>query len=157
MDGEITSASNVMKNGGQNTSKMKGKLFLILDADEEESWMDNGWAWTEGIVNSIETPQISLNALTGVSMPQTMRMQVVIKGIGVTALIDIVSTHNYMDPRIVKRLRIPLTEGHSFLVKVANGETIKSQRKCNGVLLRFPNVQHMRTYFFLSYQGVKWF
>lgn len=59
-------------------------------------------------------------------MPQTMRVQILIKGIGVTALIDYGNTHNFLDPWMAKHLRIPFAEGHKFLVKMANGETIES-------------------------------
>lgn len=70
-----------------------------------------------------------------------MRLQFGLDGMQLTALVDIGSTHNFLDPRLAKHIRIPYTDGGKFLMKVANGETIGSQGQCSGVLLQFPHVQ----------------
>lgn len=125
--------------GFDHKCKMKGKLFLILDAEEEDPWIDIGWTEREDkSINRGST--IIVKCSHRVSMPQTMRTKVLIQGVGVTTLIDSGSTHNFIDPRMVKFLKLPLVEGPKFTVKVANGETVKSRGRCVGVLLHFSRV-----------------
>lgn len=57
----------------------------------------------KGEVEEVETtnyedePVISLHAIVGTTSPQTMRIRVVIKGHGITALLDSGSSHNFLN------------------------------------------------------------
>lgn len=117
---------------------MKGRVYLLLDVDDDEPWTDTGWTDKEK-GEAPEDPQISLNALIGVSLPQTMRTPLKIKGMKATALIDSGSTHNLINPKVARFLKIPVTEGKRFKVKVANGESMESTGQCQ-VVCQFPAI-----------------
>lgn len=127
--------------GPDHTCAIKGKLFLIVDVDDEDDiGVDTGWQGRKLIEEAQDAPQISLNALTGISTLQTMRTHVLLKGVKVTTLIDSGSTHNFVDMRLVKHLQLMADPNSKFVVQVANGETVESQGKCETVPLQFPNV-----------------
>ena len=90
-------------------------------------------------VESVETEshmaeaEITLYALLGSPSPSTMRIKCKINGYWVVILLDIGSTHNFLDAAILSKLQLSLDPTVSFEVKVANGATIKTMGVCVGV------------------------
>ncbi|VFQ65602.1 unnamed protein product [Cuscuta campestris] len=81
-------------------------------------------------------PAISLHALEGIQGPRTFRLYATIQGQQFTALVDTGSSHNYIQPRIVKHLRLELDAEDSFQVAVRNGARyIVRERYASKVLL----------------------
>jgi hypothetical protein len=74
---------------------------------------------------AVDSAQISLHALMGHTIPQTLRFQGQLKGSPVVILIDSGSTHNFIQDRIAKQLGLPLHHAQSFQVLVGNGEELK--------------------------------
>lgn len=82
--------------------------------------------------NSLE---ISLHAMFGSSNPETMRVVANIGAMKVVALIDIGSTHNFLDPRVLNKIRLRVDKSIKVQVKVANGELVGSEWKVGQVPL----------------------
>lgn len=101
--------------------RCQGPQLLILDGNLEE---------TED-----EEPQleISLHALTGLAAYQTMRVHAKIRHGEMVALIDSGSAHNFIDEKKVNMLQLPLIPTEPFLVKIANGRSLKCQGKFENV------------------------
>ncbi|XP_071700601.1 uncharacterized protein [Rutidosis leptorrhynchoides] len=78
-----------------------------------------------------ETPQISLNALTGTSAYQTMRITGHVKKQRVHILIDSGSTHNFLDIEMAKRLGCQLKDIAPVQVMVPGGHKITTTKFCN--------------------------
>lgn len=74
---------------------------------------------------------ISLPGITGMNSGNTMRVEMVIEGISVTALIDSGSTHNFIDTEIAESLGLKVQECPSLQVAVANGALITIQAFVN--------------------------
>ena len=89
--------------------------LLQLDVDKPD---DNKSELEKGVV------EISLYALLGSPSRGTMRMRGKINGHWITILIDIGSTHNFLDTAILVVLQLSLDLTLTFEVKVANGATI---------------------------------
>ena len=70
---------------------------------------------------------ITLYALLGSPSPSTMRIKGRVNGHWIVILIDIGSTHNFLDAAILSRLHLPVDSTVSFEVKVANGDTIMTK------------------------------
>ncbi|MCI13743.1 hypothetical protein A2U01_0034863, partial [Trifolium medium] len=68
--------------------------------------------------------QISLHALMGHTIPQTLKVLGHISKSPVMVLIDSGSTHNFIQDRVAKQLGLPLKEAQSFTVLVGNGEQL---------------------------------
>ena len=62
-----------------------------------------------------------------------MRIQGKINGHWLVILIDIRSTHNFVDAAMVSILRLLLDSFVTFEVKVANGASIRTQGVCSNV------------------------
>ena len=66
-------------------------------------------------------PGISIHALSGSPNPKTMTFVGHIYGRAVVILVDMGSTHNFMDPSVVQRVHLPWNPTEGLSVKVANG------------------------------------
>lgn len=66
-------------------------------------------------------PQISLHAIAGTKTPQTMRIVGRLRHCTLTILIDSGSTHNFIDPIVIRKAQVPTQSDAIFEVMVANG------------------------------------
>ncbi|MCH81628.1 hypothetical protein A2U01_0002419, partial [Trifolium medium] len=82
-----------------------------------------------------EPPQISLHALMGHTIPQTLRVLGHIRKQPVSILIDSGSTHNFIQDRVVKQLGLSTDPAGSFQVLVGNGEELQCSSMCSNVSL----------------------
>lgn len=96
------------------------KRLFWIELDDGESDMDTGE----------ESPEISLNAITGTHNAQTMRVMAEWNGKSVLVLIDSGSTHNFVAANIVKQVDPKIEKKDGLRVRVANGEQIFSSGVC---------------------------
>lgn len=73
---------------------------------------------------------ISFQALSGGPCPSTLRLIGFIRCISVQILIDGDSTHNFIQPRAVKALKLLVERSSNFSIMVGNGH----QLQCLGVI-----------------------
>ena len=79
---------------------------------------------------------ISLHALSGVSTPQTLKIKNYIKYHHLVVLIDIGSTHNFINRSKVESLHIFIHPINNFQGLIANGGTMKCGGCCENVKLQ---------------------
>jgi hypothetical protein len=70
-------------------------------------------------------PVISLNALTGFSAPQTLKLIGYIKHHEVIILVDSGSTHNFIHCRITQETHCYIHAVNNFQIMIANGGSMK--------------------------------
>jgi hypothetical protein len=70
-------------------------------------------------------PVISLNALTGFSAPQTLKLIGYIKNRKVIILVDSGSTHNFIHRRISQEVNCYIRAVNNFQIMIANGGSMK--------------------------------
>jgi len=97
--------------------------------------------------------QISIHSLMGHTTPQTLRVQGVIGKSPVVILVDIESTHNFVQDRVVKVLGLHVQAAHSFLVMVGNGEEIRCDSYCPNVGIKIDPHQFQVDLFVLPLSG----
>jgi hypothetical protein len=83
-----------------------------------------------------EEPIISLNALTGFSAPQTLKLISYIKHRKVIILVDSGSTHNFMHRRIAQETHCYIHAVNNFQIMIANGGSMKCGGRCENVHLQ---------------------
>lgn len=83
----------------------------------------------------LNSAQISLHALLGHTIPQTLKVKGQIQHNPVVILIDSGSTHNFIQDRIAKQLNLPLRQSQSFQVLVGNGEELTCDSICHQMAL----------------------
>ncbi|GJY83879.1 retrotransposon-related protein [Tanacetum coccineum] len=120
---------------GHKCSGQAFALELIIDPDPqmEMCLMEGGEEeFVMPEVSNEEIPQISLNALTGITSYRTMR---VIGHFGkqkIHILIDSGSTHNFLDVFMAKKLGCQIRKINPLQVSVADGNKLTSESMCKG-------------------------
>jgi hypothetical protein len=91
----------------------KGVFLLEMEdnEDEETALVDLG---------------ISLHALTGIDVNNTMKLHVAVQGLTLVALVDTGSTHTFIQEAVASRLGIQVDPRPGLSVKVANGDRVTS-------------------------------
>jgi hypothetical protein len=81
-------------------------------------------------------PVISLNALTGFSAPQTLKLIGYIKNRKVIILIDSGNTHNFIHRCISQETHCYIHAVNNFQIMIANGGSMKCGGRCENVCLQ---------------------
>lgn len=86
-----------------------------------------------------DSPCISFHALTGRSVPSTLKLAGSINGQPVVVLIDGGSTNNFVHARLADHLQLTVLPSPHLHVTVGNGETLGCSGECRQVALRLGN------------------
>jgi len=97
--------------------------------------------------------QISLHALMGHTIPQTLRVLGHIAKTPVQVLIDSGSTHNFIHDRVAKQLGLPLHQAQAFNVLVGNGAALDCSYICPQTLLSLDSHDFIVDLFVLPLSG----
>jgi hypothetical protein len=92
-------------------------------------------------------PVISLNALTGFSAPQTLKLIGYIKHRKVIILVDSGSTHNFIHRRIAQETNCYIRAVNNFQIMIANGGSMKCGGRCENVCLQIGDY-HLKSHMF---------
>jgi len=92
-------------------------------------------------------PIISLNALTGFSTPQTLKLIGYIKHQKVIILVESGSTHNFIHCRISQETNFYICVVNNFQILIANSGSMKCGGCCENVCLQIGQY-HMKSHIF---------
>ncbi|XP_011013834.1 PREDICTED: uncharacterized protein LOC105117775 [Populus euphratica] len=100
------------------------RIFLIEEVDEE---VEEKTCAPEDLIDLGEPPEegnedigISLHAIIGSPNPKTMRVEVKLSGHNFVALIDTGSTHNFIHPRVARRVGMKVLKHKPIRVNIAD-------------------------------------
>jgi hypothetical protein len=112
------------------------KLFYMDCEEEEEQEQEPSQDENIEEISSEESnPTISCNALAGISITQTLKIEGYIKNKKVIVLIDSGSTHNFIHYKLDKALNFFVYPVPEFQVMIADGGTINCSGKFNKINL----------------------
>jgi hypothetical protein len=97
-------------------------------------------------------PVISINALTGFSAPQTLRLISYIKHRKVIILVDSGSTHNCIHHRFSQETHCYNHAINNFQIMIANGGSMKCGGCCENVCLQIGDY-HLKSHMFAIDMG----
>jgi hypothetical protein len=97
-------------------------------------------------------PVISLNALTGFSSPQTLKLIGYIKNRKAIILVDSGSTHNFIHRRIAQETHFYIHAVNNFQIMIANGGSMKCGGHCENVHLQIGDY-HLKSHMFAIDMG----
>jgi hypothetical protein len=97
-------------------------------------------------------PVISLNALTGFSAPQTLKLIGYIKNQKVIILVDSGSTRNFIHRRIAQEVNCYICSINNFQIMIANGGSMKCGGRCENVRLQIGQY-HLKSHMFAIDMG----
>jgi hypothetical protein len=132
----------------QGIGANKGEHFEEVYFDSKE-----GEGGEEASLENSKHPEISLHAISGSSSPNTMRLEGTIRLQRVIILVDLGSTHNFVDPYIVRKTKLQCLVEEIIIVKVANGEVITSEGKCSVVAMKIQGNIFSTEFYFLTLGG----
>jgi hypothetical protein len=115
-------------------------MFLIEEVEKETK--ESNTVTTEDPID-LEDPQkegkegisISLHAIIESPNPKTMRVKVKLSGHNFVALIDTWSTHNFLHPRVVRRVGLNVLKHKPIGVNIVDGSRLWSEGSCSYIKL----------------------
>ncbi|XP_071728840.1 uncharacterized protein [Rutidosis leptorrhynchoides] len=126
--------------GSMTSHKCSGQLYALeVLADEEDEVDELSQTMEQEQEDPAEevevqnVPYISLNALTGTSDYQTMRVTGIINKKSVQILIDSGSTHNFLDVNVAKNLGCFLKTNEAIPVNIPSGNKTLSAGICEAL------------------------
>jgi hypothetical protein len=130
-------------------------LFMAISEDIQEEDVDTPPVPKSPEISDIhpssDPPEvesiISLNALTGFSAPQTLKLIDVIKHRKVIILVDSGSTHNFIHRRIAQETHCYIHAINNFQIMIANGGSMKCGGCCENVCLQIGDY-HLKFHMF---------
>eukprot|EP00253_Pinus_taeda_P002438 PITA_02438 len=139
--------------------KCKEPKFFQIDATdysstEEDPPLEEQEAIEEDNQKEIvsDDPVISLNALAGISSPQTLKIRGFLKHRPVIVLIDSGSTHNFIHQKIAEAAHCFVRAVSNFQVQIVDGGTMKCEGRCENVKLQMGDYQ-LKTHMFAIHMG----
>ncbi|GJS43646.1 retrotransposon-related protein [Tanacetum coccineum] len=106
------------------------RKFLLLMADEEDDTVQ------ESEEDAVESDDISiLNSLIGQGSPRSLQLWGTIGSCTMHVLIDNGSTHNFVRPYVVEKMRLPVQSTKPFKVYIGSRETLLCESICSQVML----------------------
>ena len=122
--------------------KCEGQLFTLMvvpEVDETDEFME--CLDQEEIEESVQEPQISLNALTGVHNYKTLRIKGTVGKHKVHILVDCGSTHNFVDINVAKKLGCKITSTCPMAITVGDGYKVASSSVCKNFKWQLQGVE----------------
>jgi hypothetical protein len=131
------------------------KMFMAISKDISEEDIETPLVSespkTPDITPPLDPPEvepvISLNALTGFSAPQTLKLIGYIKHRKVIILVDSGSTHNFIHRRIAQETHCYIHVINNFQIMIANGGSMKCGGCCENVCLQIGDY-HLKSHMF---------
>lgn len=128
---------------GHKCSSKREILALTMVDDEDDEGREEHIV-NEGPSNEdntdcnteINTPVMSISTMTHVLQHETVRVVAYVKKMKLTSIVDIGSTHNFIESSIGKQLKLPLNKLVKFKVQFVDGETMECEGICKGFLVR---------------------
>ncbi|KAL5844111.1 hypothetical protein ACOSQ4_010069 [Xanthoceras sorbifolium] len=136
--------------------KCKGRLFLFLVDDDSSHEFDDpvDVQPSQEMVDPVtEIPEISLHAIAGQPCPRTLRLHGQISGLRVQTLVDGGSTHNFIQERVAKFLKLPISASPHFNVLIGNGQSMVCDGYCPQVLITLGDESFHIDFYVLQLQG----
>jgi hypothetical protein len=135
-------------------------LFMAISEDIQEEDVDNPPMPESLEISDInppsdppeEEPIISLNALTGFSAPQALKLIGYIKHRKVIILVDSGNTHNFIHRRIAQETHCYIHAVNNFQIMISNGGSMKCGGRCENVRLQIGDY-HLKSHMFAIDMG----
>jgi hypothetical protein len=138
--GECFNCSEKIWRAHLEVCPMKGLFLLELDSAEPDE-LDNAH------------PLISLNAITGISAVETMRLQVHLLDTVMDALMDSGSTHSFISLETASRLHLQSDYRPGIQATVANCDCVASAGICRGIHIFIDKKEFVLDFFVIPLAG----
>jgi len=108
--------------------------MFLDDLDSEDTTpTEEGIPEEQGVVVGADIS--SLNSMASTSTPRSLRFTGTISGVPVLVLVDGGSSHNFIHPDVVEKLKIEVDTVLVFRVHVGNGESLQCSQLCRRIPL----------------------
>ena len=125
-------------------------LLLFDDEKQGDELGDEGDSQEDTGLEVVETIELSLSSMVGLTTLGTMKLKEVIKDTEVTILINCGVTHNFMGINLVKDLQLPLVTTISYGVVMGTRVAVKGKGICRGVVLTMQGLTIVQDFLLLD-------
>lgn len=111
---------------------------LIIDGEEDDGGEEE---LEDGDHAHLDMAEVSLNSVSGLTSPRTMKVLGKIGDKEVVVLVDSGATHNFVSSRLIDELALVVTGTRSVGVKLGNGVIARTFGCCKGFVLELPELR----------------
>lgn len=119
--------------------KCKPKCFVLIVEDYTDPDIDTTMSFPDDVVDTpppdvdrASSTHISFHALLGQLAPETLRVKGHVNGHEVITLIDMGRTHNFVQAKMVRFLKLKTQPTKLLHVMIGNGNELTCQQVCKG-------------------------
>ncbi|XP_035542078.1 uncharacterized protein K02A2.6-like [Juglans regia] len=102
---------------------------------------------------NVEAPEISVATITGTPTMSTMRLMGTLMGEPVVIQVDLGSSHNFVESTLITKLKLPIDASSNLNVRVANGQSLRSDGVCKEVRLKVQGIVFQPSFHLLNLAG----
>ena len=128
-------------------------LLMFLDDPDNDELITPAAGETEDDGEIVGADISSLNSMAGTSTPRSLRFRGTIVGAPVLVLVDGGSSHNFVRPDVVEKLKIEVDTVPVFRVYVGNGESLQCSQLCRRIPLELQQHKFMVDLYVLPIHG----
>ncbi|XP_050915219.1 uncharacterized protein LOC127130207 [Lathyrus oleraceus] len=119
--------------------------IVVLEAESEEDLTQE----------ELECKTMGLFGVsTNLNQVRTMKLEGCLHGASILVLIDSGATHNFISPKVVETLGLPMVPSNPLGVKLGDGHRVLPRGRCNGIQLNMGAVQICFDAYVLELGGV---
>lgn len=124
------------------------QVLILGDVDEDEDEPEGKEEHPH-----LETIEVSLNSVSGLTSPRTMKLRVELHGAPVVVLIGNGATHSFISKKVIEKLGMEVKDTGSVGVTLGNGRYDRSRGTCKAIVLSLAESQVVEDFFPLDLGG----
>nr|GLL29698.1 uncharacterized protein LOC109154292 [Ipomoea trifida] len=139
-----------------NSHRCQSRFLMLLGMEEDdqvcqEEVTPQDDQFTEAMLITADIS--TLNSLSGMNTPRSLRLWGDIQGQRIQILVDGGSTHNFIQPSVAEKLHLPTTIIEKFNVYIGNGDSLHCRVRCPQVPIQMQGTIFPIDLFVLPIQG----
>nr|GLL25459.1 uncharacterized protein LOC109154292 [Ipomoea trifida] len=139
-----------------NSHRCQSRFLMLLGMEEDdpvcqEEVTPQDDQFTEAMLITADIS--TLNSLSGMNTPRSLRLWGDIHGQRIQILVDGGSTHNFIQPSVAEKMHLPTTTIEKFNVYIGNGDSLHCRVRCPQVPIQMQGTIFPIDLFVLPIQG----
>lgn len=122
-------------------------MFLLVEDEEDD-------ASKEVLAQEEKPMELSTCSAEGLTSPRTLKLRRKIGGKEVVVLIDSGASHNYINQKVVKEMRLPIIDTPPYSVSLGDGHKRMARGRCEKIIVHLEEATVEEEFYVYELSGV---